>query len=286
MCRTMPYLRVCPAGCTAVVAIALAACAPSLSTLQPANVVGKGHVRAVAALEVGEPLGVLDDLVDRGKTLATASAKGRALTDEEKLQIFDAGVGLLAAPPLVAPLVGISYGVLDRVELDARYAGNGVRGGARVQLVDRATGPFDLTIGAGLGRSVVEIPLADSLPGLSADDFTRYTIDGSALIGTSRDFWRVWAGPRVAWSRFHSALALTIPSEVLVASFDGHGTYVGGQAGAAVGYRKLFFVAELTVARLGGGADAGVIGTIAPTGRHVDVDATIVQPSFGLMGEL
>lgn len=282
MCRIMLYPRVC----IAAVLLATGACAPSLSTMEPAHVIGKGHVRAVAALEVGAPVGVIDDVIDRGKTLASAASKGQAITDQQKLEILDAGIGLLAAPPLAAPLLAISYGVLDRLELDLRYAGSGARAGGRWQLVDRATGPFDLTVGAGVARSVVEIPLADSLPGLSADDFSRYTFDASALVGTSRDIWRVWAGPRFAASWFHTALGLTLPNEALVASFDGHASYFGGQAGAAIGYRKLFLVAELTVTRLAGRADASAIGTLAPSGRRVDVDATIVQPSFGLMGEL
>lgn len=282
----MPYLRVC-ARTFVLALLPLTACAPSLSTMQPAHVVGKGGWRAVGGIEAGAPLGVLDDLVDRGKTLASAAANGRALTDAEKLAIIDAGVGLFSAGPLGAPLVGVTYGVLERIEVDARYAGSGLRLGARGQVVDRATGPFDLTLGIGIARAVTEIPLADSLPGVSADDPTRHTLDASALVGTSRDFWRVWAGPRLAWSWFDGGLGLALPNEAaLRASFDARASYFGGQAGLALGYRRLFVAFELTITRMSGRADMGPIGTLAPMGRRVDLEATIVQPSFAVMGEL
>ena len=96
-------------------------------------------------------------------------------------------------------------------------------------------------------------------------------MDVPLLIGTSRDFFRVWVGPKLLMTWFHTDMTLSIPNDaVSVARFDGMVTYLGGQGGFALGYRKAFFAIELTVADSFGTARTSV-SVHYETGRP-DVD--------------
>jgi hypothetical protein len=274
------------AGCLSVFFVLSAGtgCAPSLSTFQPAHVAPKGHVTAEVGLEGGVPVGAFTTLLDEGKTLAKQGANGQPLSNEQKWQIFDAGVNLLLLTPSFGPHVGVAYVPIDHLEVGVRYAGAAWRLGARYQLADHVSGPFDLTVGLGVSRFAYEFPLSDQIPGLSLEDFSRWQIDVPVLIGTSRDWFRVWAGPKLLFTTFSTALKLTLPSDVTLASFDGTGAFVGAQGGFAIGYRKLFVGFELTLAEAFG--TAHLTANLAPTTRDTDVSSFTIFPSVGLMGEL
>jgi len=261
-----------------------AGCAPSLATMQPAHVAPKGHFEATAALEVGIPTGAIISTIDAGRTLSNAARQSN-LTAEQERQVFDAGVNVLASPPSAGPHLALAYTLLDRFEIGARYAGDGWRLGARYQILRHEEAPFDLTVGAGLSRSAFAVPVGDFIPILKVDDFTRWTIDVPILAGTSRSWFRVWAGPKLLWSHFDTTLRLSIPNgDTDLASFEGHATYLGGQAGVALGYRHLFFGVELTMTEVFG--TATVTATSLPMLRAVDFSGLVIYPAFGLMGEL
>ena len=271
---------------------AAAACAPSLSSMQPAHVAPKGHAQATVAVEVGVPTGAVGRIIDTGKTLAAAANDGRRpLTSMEKQQLFESGVAVAASPPSFGYHYAFAYTLLDRWELNARWAGDGWRLGSRYQLLRHEDGPFDMVVGAGVARSVFEIPLADYIPVLKVDDFTRWTFDAGVQIGTSRRYFRVWGGPKFHYSRFDMAMRLELPNAAApdVATFEGSGKYLSGQAGVAFGYRYVFLAVELTVSRLWGSADVTSMinaqGGPDPIARSVDASGYVVFPAFGLIGE-
>ena len=208
------------------------------------------------------------------------------LTDAQKLQILDGAVNLVVNAPAVGPHLGIAYTLVDRVEANLRFAGRAFRFGGRYQLIKRDEGPFDMTVGIGVARFSYAIPLSDELPLVRVDDFTRWQIDVPLLIGTSRDFFRVWVGPKLLMTWFQTQMTLSIPNDdVSVARFDGMVTYLGAQAGFALGYRKAFFAVELTVADSFGSARTTVSG-FTPPSHETKVSSVIVYPSVGLMVEL
>ena len=152
------------------------------------------------------------------------------------------------------------------------------------------TAPFDLTFGVGVARAAYEIPLASFIPILAVEDFTRYTIDVAPLqIGTSRNWFRVWAGPKFVYSRFSTVMRLSIPgvSTPDLASFGGNTFYYGGQGGIAFGYRYIFFAVELTLAQISGKGEARTAALPGgePTARDANLDGFIIYPTFGLIGE-
>jgi hypothetical protein len=273
---------------TVVAALAISGlgCAPSLSTFQPAHVAPRGHVSVSTGVEGGLPVGAFTTLLDTGKNLATQGANGQALTADEKWKIFDAGVNLLLLTPSIGPHVAATYVPLERFEVGIRYAGAAWRAGVRYQLVDHARGPFDLTVGLGVARFSFTFPLSDQIPGLSLDDFTRWQVDVPILFGTSRDWFRVWAGPKVLLTSFSTQLSLTLPApnNTTLASFDGHAAVLGGQGGVAVGYRRVFVAFELTLAEAFGTAHLTSVGLMPPT-HDTSVSSFTIFPSVGLMAE-
>jgi hypothetical protein len=280
--------RVISRSTTVALALATsgAGCAPSLSTFQPAHVAPKGHVSVSTGIEGGIAVGAFTTLLDTGKTLAQQGANGQALTDADKWKVFDAGVNLLLLSPSIGPHFAAAYVPVEHLEVGVRYAGAAWRGGVRYQLVDHEHGPFDLTVGLGVAHFSFEFPISDQIPGLSLDDFTRWQVDVPVLVGTSRDWFRVWAGPKVLLTSFSTQLSLTLPApnNTTLASFDGHAAVLGGQGGIALGYRHLFGAFELTLAEAFGTAHLTSIGLAPPT-HDTSVSSFTIFPSVGLMGE-
>jgi len=266
-----------------------AGCAPSLATMQPAHVAPKGHFQATAAIEIGAPTGTIIKVIDTGKTISDDVRNAMMITPAQEIQIFEAGVNVAASPPSVGYHIALAYTVLDNWEIGIRNAAGGWRLGSRYQFLHHETGPLDLTLGAGIARAATAIPLADYIPVLEIDDFTRYTGDVSLQVGTSRSFYRVWGGPKLVYSKFDTAMRLSVPGVPTpdLASFSGHGIYYGGVGGIAVGYRHVFLALELTIFELSGSADVTAVMTAAtePVARNADISGLVFYPTFGLMGE-
>jgi hypothetical protein len=265
--------------------VVAAGCAPSLSTFQPAHVAPQGHVAVEAGFEGGLPVGAFSNLVDAGKALASRGLNGEKLTDDDKWRIFDAGVNLALTMPSIGPHVAVAYTPVDRFEVALRYAGSAWRGGARYQILDHTTGPFDFTVGLGVARFSFTFPISDQIPVLTLDDFSRWQVDVPILVGTSRDWFRVWAGPKILLTTFETQLTLSLPNnDTTVARFSGKAGAFGGQAGFAIGYRKLFFAVELTLAEAFG--TAHLQAPLNPPTHDTSVSSFTIFPAFGLMGEI
>lgn len=274
------------AGRTVLGLAVLGGCAPSLSTFQTAAVPPTGHYSAAVGFEGSIAVGPLYDAYRAGKSVLDKAADHQALTTEEKWRALGAGMELLLSPPAFGYHVSLAYVPWRRLELSLRYAGAGFRLGSRYQLVDRSTGPFDMTLGLGLSRFTYDIPFADYLPLLKVDGFTRWQLDVPLLIGMQNRWFRTWGGPRLVATFFDAAMRLDLQVEApVLASMSGSAYYVGGQGGIGFGYRWLFLAFELTITEMIGSAHfAAPVLTDAPT-RDVELSGLVIYPTLGLMGE-
>jgi hypothetical protein len=261
--------------------------------MQPAHVAPKGHVQVTAGVEVSAPTGTISRVIDTGKTLSDVARTQMDLTPAQRQQVFEAGLNVVVVPPSLGQHFAAAYTVVDHLELGVRYAGGGWRFGGRYQILDHHDGPFDWTVGVGVSRAAFAIPLSSYIPILEVQEFTRWTIDLAPLqIGTSRSWYRVWAGPKFLYSQFTTAMRLSIPGNPApdVAGFDGHTIYYGGQGGFALGYRHLFFAVELTLAQITGTGNVTMLsdpggGGTEPIARSANLSGLVIYPTFGLMGE-
>jgi hypothetical protein len=269
------------AAVSALVATTATGCATSLASFQPAHVPAQGHVSANLGLDVALPLTTLARTLDGAKTLADASSE-RQLTDAEKLQLFDAGATLALNPPGPVTHVGISYTPVRSWEVGLHYASAAWRLALRHQVLDQDVDGVDLTVGIGGQRFASGFPLEDVIPGLVLEDFVRWKFDLPVVIGRHGDFFRIWGGPQLAMSTYSTHLRLDLPGQApALAGVDGSGFYVAGQAGAALGYRKVFLAFELTVARHFGSATLSALAQE----HDVDLGGWVILPGLALLGE-
>jgi hypothetical protein len=263
-------------------------CAPALSSFTPAHVAPKKHVQAELGFDVSVPTGSITDIIDAGSTIAKG-AREHELTDEELEGLFRAGTALGLNPPSLVAHVGAGYTLLDHFEVGGRLSSGAWRLGARYQLLEQALHSLDGTVSLGGGHYSYEFPLSDQIPFIKLEDFSRWQVDMAFLVGRHGDWYRVWGGPRLLFSFYGTELVFEQPSipgvttdKVVLASVDGAGTYLGGQLGAALGYKHVFIGFELTCAKFWTSASLEFL----ERKRDVDLDSFIVYPGIALLLEL
>ena len=258
-------------------------CATSLSSFQPAHVLPKGHVGFEAGFDATASTGTVTGTIDTAKALSRANM----LTDEDKRIVFAAGFNLALSPPSVVEHVGLTYAPAQDWEVGLRYAGHAWRIGVRRQLLTQDESGWDLTVGLGLQRFAFALPLDEVIPIVDLNAFERWNVDVPMVIGRRGDFYRIWGGPRLVFSRYDAELVLTAPGSAGavasqdIASVDGRGAYIGLQGGAAFGYKRLFVGAELTIVRHLGSARLQALGA----GSDVDTSAWVFYPGLAVMAE-
>jgi hypothetical protein len=260
-------------------------CATSLSSFQPAHIAPKGHVSAEAGMDASIPTGTIDRTVDTGKTLARA-AQTRMLSEDEKLQVFAAGLNLSLNPPFFVEHAGLNYVFADNWEAGLRYASSAWRLGIRRQLMTQDRDGYDVTIGVGVQRFSFGFPIDNVIDIIKLDDFVRWNLDIPVAIGRRTDYLRWWAGPRMVFSTYSTRLEIEAPQTGGavgrdVAEAAGRGAYLGAQAGAAVGYRWLFVALEMTIVRMVGDAHIDVFGRRT----EADTGTWIIYPGIAVLGE-
>ena len=238
-------------------------------------------------MDVSVPTGTIVDVIDTGIAVAKVAAEGeRELTEQEIEQIYRAGTSAVLNPPAATPHIGVAFTAVDNLEISLRYATSSLRLGTRYQFLSKEHHGVDASVGVGVGYFLFGLPLS-GLPVLNLDDFSRFQVDVPLVFGTHGTWYRVWGGPRFMYTYFGTELNLEIPNtngfgKLELASVDGHGFYVGGQGGVAVGYKYVFFGVELTLVEL---IMRGQLEVLNKPVRRLDVDDFIVYPTIGFMGE-
>jgi hypothetical protein len=273
-------------GCSAL-GVGLAGCAVGLSSNQPAHVADPGHAHTELGVDVSYPTGTIPQVINAAESVDEATQM-RALTDDEKRKIFAGAAAIAVNPPAAIGHFGFDYGVAPRWEVGLRLATSGARLSARTQLLKQDEQGVDLSIGLGLGHALFTPPVHNVFADVTVDDFSRWNIDVPVALGRHGSWYRVWGGPRLLWSHVSQSMTLTLrdlatSQEIRTSgTVSGSALYVGGYAGAALGYRSFFVGPELTVTYLFGSADVNAFGSPST----VSIGSWVVYPAFAVMGEL
>jgi hypothetical protein len=299
-----PVSRVCgrvvrlAAGLTATV-VASGGCASSLSTMQPATVVPRHQFHAVAAVDVSIPVSAAATLISDGEDIAMKELQGTPLTTADRDRLIDASVALMLNAPSIGQDLQIGYGIFERTEVDLRYALSALRLGLRYQFLGptstsgAASHGFAGTVGLGVSHYAEAIPVPDFLDKVvDAKDFVRNEVDLPLQFGWSSDLFHVWFGPKLVYSRFGSSLSVCTAFDTQAktctnragARVNGSALFTAGQVGAAIGWKHVWFAAELTVAYLFASADGTVTDGSTSVDRHFAPSDLVVYPAFGLLG--
>jgi hypothetical protein len=235
-----------------LVFIGAAACAPTVSTFQPASVPKHGTFGVNVAMQSALPVGGLSDALDAGKNYvarieADFQDNGRLDTTTEQ-EIAGAlrvvGIATVSLPSL-SPDLSISYAFAERWNGIIRFAGNEGRIGVRNQILGSGPG-FAASWGAAAGYSSFKVPLGDLDP-LRIDDFKRFNVEADFLVGTSSDLGHLWAGPTVMFTTYGTTATLAL-SETCAPNGEikGSGLIAAGTLGGAIGWKHIWLGLELT----------------------------------------
>jgi hypothetical protein len=275
-------MRIGGATLCALLLLSAPGCGAPLSSFQPAHVPEPGKLHAELGIDVSYPSGTFRKVVNAARAVEEAS-EVRALSDDEKRTILEGGVAVSVDPPAAIPHLGVAYAPWQNWELGLRLTTADARLAVRRQLLVQAESGFDLSVGLGAGRSLLDPPVHSVLDRLRYDDFARWNFDLPVALGRHGSWYRVWGGPRLLYSLVSHDAALTLPIEntTVRGSVSAQGLYFGGYAGAALGYKSMFIGPELTLVRLIGDADVTALGET----ENVGISSFIVYPGFAVMGE-
>jgi hypothetical protein len=238
-------------------------------------------VQAEFGTDLSLSTGAINKVIDASVALDDAS-NTRTLTDEEKRKMLEGGANLGMNPPAIVPHFGVAYTPWRFWEFGMRLATSGWRLAGRRQLLEQVESGVDLSVGFGFGGALFDPPIGRVLDKLRVESFSRWNVDVPVAIGRHGSWYRWWGGPRFVYSATSQEMILSLPNEIEVrGQVVGHALYVGGHAGAALGYRSVFIGPELTLVKLIGSADVSVLDTTT----RVSIDAFVIYPAFAVMGE-
>jgi hypothetical protein len=268
-------------GAALWLAVSLLGCGAGLSTSQPAHVAEQGHSQVELGVDLSFSTGTIRKLVRAAQALESAS-QTRMLTDAERRAILTGAAELSINPPAVIPHMGFAASPWERWELGLRFAASGLRFGARRQLLLQEDSRVDLTVGLGAGLGIFTPPVGDVLESVEVNDFQRWNFDVPVVFGQHASWYRWWAGPRFYFSSVSQRMTLAVPNAPEVsAKVSGQAFYVGGVAGVAFGYQRIFIGPEMAVVGLFGNAQMDALGVRTQT----DLSALVLYPAFAVLGE-
>lgn len=259
-------------------------CATTVSTLQTARPVPKGHVQATMGAGLYLPLGPVVTLVKEGVVLvdrarvAVENKSPMEFNQADAEQLLTAGLALAVFPPSTSYELSVRTGLARDVDLGLRYSINALRLDAKYRFYhsgDEGPGsgdnvPFgqltsgrkvnpeplmDLAVGLAVSKYLFKSPLIDVLEYVQLGDFSRWDLEvplyASAEIG---EVFKLFAAPKYLFSRTSFDEQLVGISEfaadttglelALPARVDSH--FVGLSAGIGIGYRWVHLMLELT----------------------------------------
>jgi hypothetical protein len=124
---------------------------------------------------------------------------------------------------------------------------------------------------------------------VKVDAFTRWDFDLPIHLGYSNRYFHVWGGPKLVFSTYDAAFTVCTDTRGVDcnrhAAVDVGGTaaYVTGQLGFAVGYRRFWVAAELTVGRVGTSGDVAVADAARTEEGRYAHEGLVVSPSVGFI---
>ena len=253
-------------------------CTAGVATLQPATVRGAGEVEASAGLAVHVPVentaALLKTAIDGVKN-NYATNPNYAPTESDRAAFGKAAVGLFFNPPAAQTEFAGRVGVGKKIDLGIRLSGRALHLQGKWQFLDgSASKGWDGALVLGAFGQVYSTDVTVSDFTVASYATSHIGGDASVLFGKKYgDYGFFWAGPRYQIQR--TAAAITVLNGVgLDVSTGSH--LFGAVVGGAVGYKYVYFMAELT-----GGYVAckpEVLGTT------YNVGGTLLVPAFGLLG--
>lgn len=259
-------------------------CAPSLSTMKPAQVTGnQGNiVHGGISIDTPIPLTGIFDIIQNTLDLSDVVLNGGELTDTQVQELLDGSAGLLLSSPGATFGAQFAYGINESWEVDAAINTSDFRLGGRFQFLHADDHSIDGTVGLGAAIGISSPSLPSPLDKvLSIDAATRILLDVPVTFGWSWDIGHFWFGTKLTYVHYTYDLNVEyILGQYRAAGLTGNSFYLLGVLGGALGYKYVWVTAELSLGQLLGG---GTFDITSIGSRDVDTSGFLIVPSFGLM---
>lgn len=247
-------------------------CSTALSSMQPAEVLKKRQKHAAVGSGLNLAPGPIVDIVGVGLELADEPA----LNEEQEQELLTASLALALNPPGVQSEYAFRYGFGYNLDAGLRYTVNAIQGDVKYQFLGtpESPGAWNGSVSVGYSRHLFKGSIFDVLDSLQVNDFSRSDVYASVMFGRHpREFFQYWGGPKVI-AGFYEVTSL-LETTGTVDQSQGNMLYLGGSLGAALGWKYLWLVGELSAANLIFNADV--------LGQERDLGGLVLYPTVGVM---
>ena len=257
----------------------LGGCALNISETRSARVLRGGEIQVSEINNVVIPTSAFGDLVDQARDVSEGYGDEHEYSLEEKRRLVAAATAIALSSPGYGAHMDIGVGLGYRFDAQARV-GNSVYGLSLRRGFDLGTWHASLGTRAAYNGGGCLLPYLDTLNSLvHVGDMDRF--DGQLFGQIGREFgeWaKLWLGGKWMGSWFRAEIDASNPRLALGREeLKGRLYYWGGFVGAAVGFRYLHFVIELSVMRVSS-------PEFEVFDHRFDVDGLLLAPSWGLQG--
>jgi hypothetical protein len=231
------------------------------------------------------PSGDLRDALEGARNMGLGHG---ALSPQDTDLLVRAGTAVVVQPPSVGGSVSAAVGLSRRFALSLRASGNAARGALRWQFLRVAPG-FYGSLGVGVSTYFYGFPVQQFVPDLSLDDFSRVELDVPLSFGVSGKLGHLWFGPKLVFSSYDARITACVDGTAgscareATLGVGGTAFYVAGQLGAAIGWKRVWLAAELTVAYVSASADVALSMSGRSAQHRVSSDGIVLQPAIGLL---
>jgi hypothetical protein len=234
-----------------------------------------GHVQANAAVDVNIPASRIIAAVDVAKELGDNYAKNPSYVPsiEDQRKALAAGVGLGLSAPGANQDFMLRIGVVRDLDVGVRWSGLAAHVDGKFRFMGDESS-WQGAVSLGVSKTLYRGFIFDTLDYLRINDYSRWNVELPVIFGRRLgDFGHVWAGPKYVYS--HYTVDASLKNVGAVSSTSGSIHHLGGFGGIALGYKYVFVVAELSIAKMFAQPEL--------FGQTTDLGGIVVVPAFGLM---
>lgn len=252
--------------------------------MEPARLTPAGHVQITTSvggtLPTGEPLSMMRDLrkVRRSEKFSVSSAEDLALGT----------ASMLVSAPGFSSTAAMSIGLSRSYEFSTRVSTSAARVGMRHQLFRMRPGVYG-SIGVGATHYFAPLDIEALNNHVTIHHFQRSEIDIPLHVGISGRTGHVWLGPKLVLANYNADVSACLTSSDGMCTtqgrmrMNGTASYMGGQFGLALGYRRFWFGIELTAMRLTTNANLHMNVSGAKTTLPFSPDGWLFSPAVGII---
>jgi hypothetical protein len=255
-------------------ALSMLACSSTLTSLQPAAVLGKGQFHTGTGVVIPTPVSAIQRVNDAGNAISLEVAT-------------EAGLAAVANLPFPITQTDVRMGLGHRLDAGIRVSTDALSLGGKWQFLGSPNpGGFDGSIGLEISRHAFnDKAYANAVQNNNAlnfldfglfaiDNLERIDVTVPVLFGRQPTNWlNYWWGPKYSFSRVDLQSAFEIANGDDDVNENLH--YIGGTAGVSFGYKRVWMILEMNAFNLIFKPEIG--------GDTVDAGGLVVFPALGFM---